>query len=171
MDPTPPRVIRVAPAREVGQSSISFDIPADQSGPISLTTLRSKNSTRGKPERSHAEEEEDDKARIKRLEEEVSSKPGWVHLHCCHFADRPFLRQLSATRKAWHTQITQLESQLGMVKDAMSLAQQEVQSQREKQSHSAQEAGGRFCQRCHSAMGGGDGEGRSDLRGLIVKNP
>ena len=171
---TPPRSAQRDSSTIAGDSLNLSGPPADHSEPVSLVAMKSRNFSLFQPEKERSQDGDyyDDKARIKQLEEEVSFMS---RINCTRQLFIHIPLQLSATRKAWHTQITQLESQLGRLKDAMSLATQEAQASRiadkERQSGVTTAHEG-ICRNCLGLIKEGKTEkGQHGLQALVVKNP
>jgi hypothetical protein len=83
--------------------------------------------------------------------------------------------QLLVTRRAWHSQITHLETQLGRLKDAMTLAKEEAQAsslaERERRSELAILEQG-VCSRCRGMLDAGQVEREpSGLSASISQKP
>jgi hypothetical protein len=157
------------------ESPTQSALPAIQSVPASLMALKSRNVSMYESELEQTSET-DDKARIRKLEEEVRTKLE-NHMNNVLLLNSPSLCffQLLVTRRAWHSQITHLESQLGRLKDAMTLAKEEAQAssmaERERRSEQAMMEQG-VCSRCRGMLNAGQAErGPSGLSNLITQKP
>lgn len=177
LEETPPRPTdrdaRESPMTH-SESPTRSALPAIQSVPASLMALKSRNVSMYESELEQPSET-DDKARIRKLEEEVRTKLE-NHVNNVLLLNSPLcFFQLLVTRRAWHSQITHLESQLGRLKDAMTLAKEEAQAssmaERERRSELAMMEQG-VCSRCRGRLKAGQAErGPSGLSNLITQKP